>query len=78
MTVSQSVRPSILAYSYHSSRALSEILFSGGLRDKNNEHNFFDTPTFPKEHQFCWMISRIIPFVVTVRLPLELEICTEH
>jgi len=39
---------------------------------------FLDNPTFPEEHQFCWMISRIIPFVVTVRLPLELEICTEH
>ena len=39
---------------------------------------FLVTTRFPKEYQFCWMISSTIPFVLTVGLPFEMEICTEH
>jgi hypothetical protein len=53
-------------------------LFSGGLRDKDNENNFSCHLPICKRAKFCWMISSIIPFVVTVRLPFEMEICTEY
>ena len=44
---SQLVCLSVLAYSFHSLLALSEILFSGGLRVKDNRHNFSWPPLRP-------------------------------